>query len=97
MCCCDTKSKCCNDFMCILHTIVLIGALNWLLVGLSALLGRGNWDVVQLALGGTNYGPAIAYTIVGVAGALELVGYIVHKCGWCSKCKSANDSKMKSQ
>ncbi len=82
------NSKCCSDFMCILHTVVVIGALNWLLVGLAGFFGGGaNWDVVQLVLGGTSYGPAIVYTIIGVAGILDVIGWIMHKCEMCAKCK----------
>jgi uncharacterized membrane protein YuzA (DUF378 family) len=48
-------------------TLVIIGALNWLLVGLF------QWDLVNTLLGGTGYRASsgasrIVYTLVGLCG-----------------------------
>jgi uncharacterized membrane protein YuzA (DUF378 family) len=49
--------------------LVVIGAINWGLIGLSALAGSGaNWNVVNLLLGGTPMIEAVVYVLVGLSG-----------------------------
>lgn len=57
------------------YVLVIVGALNWLLVGLF------NWDIGSLFAGGqTNWIPRIIYILVGLSGLYEM---FTHK----SKCK----------
>ncbi len=55
--------------------LVIVGALNWGLVGLGGFLGS-NWNVVELALGAGTLGTAVVenlvYVLVGIAGLYEL-------------------------
>lgn len=50
--------------------LVVVGAINWGLVGLSALVGgAANWNIVNLLLGST--APALenlVYVLIGIAG-----------------------------
>ncbi len=59
--------------------LVLVGALNWGLVGLGGFLG-GNWNVVNLVLGRVSWLENLVYLLVGVAGVMLLVGC---KCKVC--------------
>lgn len=47
--------------------LVVVGALNWGLVGLGNLLGTGNWNLVGMVLGGTGLGDLV-YVLVGLSG-----------------------------
>ena len=49
--------------------LVVVGAINWGLVGLSSLVGGANWNIVNLLVGTT--APALeslVYVLVGIAG-----------------------------
>jgi len=65
--------------------LVLIGALNWGLVGLGMLMG-GEWDLVMLILGSVPYAAEIVYILVGASAIVMLVG------GNCKKCKAEGGS-----
>lgn len=51
--------------------LVIIGALNWGLVGIGMFVDA-NWNVVNLILGGAPTIEAIVYLLVGLAGLYEL-------------------------
>ncbi len=56
-----------------LHTVgwwlVVIGAINWGLVGLADLAGGGaNWNVVNMLLGGMAPLESVVYVLVGLSG-----------------------------
>jgi uncharacterized membrane protein YuzA (DUF378 family) len=61
--------------------LVLVGGLNWLLVGLGGFIG-GNWNVVNLILGSWPALESIVYILVGASAAYELS---THKNN-CRKC-----------
>ena len=64
--------------MCLLMWIlVLVGAINWGLVGLGVLL-KMNLNVVNLLLGGWPLIEVIVYLLVGLAGLLS--GYFFLTC-----------------
>lgn len=69
-----------------LHTLsfilVVIGGLNWGLVGLSGFLG-GDWNVVHMILGSWPSVEWLVYLLVGLS-ALSLL--VTHKkdCRYCS-------------
>lgn len=58
--------------------LVLVGAVNWGLVGVGGLLGQ-NWNVVNLVLGSWQWLELLVYVLVGVAGVLLAVS--------CKDCK----------
>lgn len=60
--------------------LVIIGAVNWGLVGIGGFFG-GNWNLVNLLLGNWMWLENIVYTLVGVAGVMSIFGC---KCGKCS-------------
>lgn len=66
--------------------LVLVGALNWGLVGLGELLGH-NWNVVNLIFGGIPMLEAIVYLLVGLAA----IKYFFCKCKTCKMdCKCSD-------
>jgi uncharacterized membrane protein YuzA (DUF378 family) len=65
--------------------LVMIGALNWGLVGIGGFLG-GNWNVVNLILGSWPAVEWIVYVLVGVAAVYEIVK---HK-GICKECSGSS-------
>jgi uncharacterized membrane protein YuzA (DUF378 family) len=67
----------------IVLALLVIGALNWGLVGLGWLMGGADWNVVHLILGKWMKIEAIVYVLVGLAGVYKLV--MLGKCGGCCK------------
>ncbi len=61
-----------------LHTIawvlVIVGGLNWLLVGLGGLMD-GQWNLVNMLLGGWPTVESIVYIFVGLSAVYELFGH----------------------
>ena len=51
--------------------LVIIGALNWGLVGLGEFVGS-NWNVVNIVFGSIPALEALIYVVVGLAGLYEL-------------------------
>lgn len=47
--------------------LVIVGGVNWGLVGLSMLTGGGNWNVVNLLLGSWPMVEGIVYLLVGLS------------------------------
>lgn len=62
--------------------LVVVGGLNWGLIGLSYLIGGGNWNVVNLILGAWPQAEALVYILVGLAAVWSL---IKHR-GECKEC-----------
>jgi len=63
--------------------LVMVGALNWGLVGLGSFLGS-DWNLVNLILGSWPQVEDLVYVLVGVAAVYEVVK---HK-GLCRECSS---------
>jgi uncharacterized membrane protein YuzA (DUF378 family) len=64
---------------CLAGILVIVGALNWGLVGLGWLVGNGaNWNLVNMLLGKWMQVEAVVYLLVGLAGVYKLV--------MCCKC-----------
>lgn len=61
--------------------LIIVGALNWGLVGLGWLVSGANWNVVNLLVGKWQKAEAIIYLIIGLAGLYKIVVY--NKC--CGK------------
>ena len=75
--------NCCKKGGCtmamIAKILVVIGGINWGLVGLGMLLGK-SWNVVYMILGSMPTVEAIVYVLVGVAAIMSIFGC---KCGAC--------------
>jgi uncharacterized membrane protein YuzA (DUF378 family) len=69
--------------------LVIIGALNWGLVGIGGFAG-GNWNVVNLVLGSWPMAEWIVYVLVGLAAVYELVK---HKKN-CKECAPSAGGMM---
>jgi uncharacterized membrane protein YuzA (DUF378 family) len=57
----------------IAYLLVIIGALNWGLVGLGWLAGGSGWNVVSMVLGTWPQLEAIVYVLVGASAVWMLV------------------------
>lgn len=57
-----------NGIVCVL---VIVGAINWGLVGLGDFMGQ-NWNVVNLVLGSWPTLEWIVYVLVGIAGVMHI-------------------------
>ena len=66
--------------------LVMIGGLNWLLVGLGGFMGS-NWNVVNLILGSWPQVEWLVYILVGLSAIYEIV---MHK----KNCKICGGSGM---
>ncbi len=82
--CGGCKGGCCSVSY-ISKILLIVGGINWGLVGVGMLAGKGveAWNVVNMLLGSWPMVEAIVYVLVGVAAIVKLVG-----CR-CAKCKAA--------
>lgn len=71
--------------------LVIIGGLNWGLVGVGALMGKGGWDLVAMTLGTWPMVQASVYVLVGIAAVVQLIGCRCAKCkAACASCGTCN-------
>lgn len=63
-----------------MYWLVIVGALNWGLVGLGGLLGQGNWNLVYLLFGSVMWLEYLVYVLVGASAVGMLVGCKCKKC-----------------
>ncbi len=66
------NSKCCSKkggaFFLISKVLLVIGGLNWGLVGLGMLFGKmDSWNVVHMLLGSVSMLEGIVYLLIGIA------------------------------
>ncbi len=61
--------------------LIIVGGLNWLLVGLGGFMG-GNWNVVNLILGSWPQVEWLVYILVGLSAIYEIV-YHKKNCRLC--------------
>lgn len=66
------------------YYLVIIGAINWGLVGLGDLLGT-NLNLVNLIFGRMMWVEEFVYIAVGAAGVMTLIGC---KCRTCAACRA---------
>ena len=66
----------------IANILLIIGGLNWGLVGIGMLM-NGNWNVVNIIFGSLPIVEAIIYVLVGLAAIMKIFGCC------CKKCKEA--------
>lgn len=69
--------------------LIIIGALNWGLVGLGGFLG-GDWNLVHLIVGSVPALEWIVYVLVGLSAVYEVV---MHK-KTCKECGSSASPMM---
>ncbi len=62
----------CNTVGTVAFALVLIGALNWGLVGLGALISGSDWNLVNMLLGQWPTVEAIVYLLVGISAVYSL-------------------------
>lgn len=78
---------CCKKGGCtgaiIAKVLVIIGGVNWGLVGLGMLLGTvGGWNVVNMIFGSVPTIEGVIYVLVGISAIMMIFGC---KCGKCMK------------
>lgn len=84
--------SCCTPAM-IGKILLIIGGVNWGLVGIALLIGNdSNWNVVNLLLGSWPVVEGIVYVLVGAAAVMKIFGCKCKKCmdacGSCNSCGS---------
>jgi len=66
--------------------LLIVGGINWGLVGLGMLFGGANWNVVEMIFGSMPTLEALVYVLVGVAAVMK----VFHcKCNVCKNCNCA--------
>lgn len=63
--------------------LLIVGGLNWLLVGLGEWFG-GNWNIVNKLLGSWTWLEALVYVLVGLS-AVYLIATHKKTCNCCEK------------
>ena len=65
--------------------LVIVGALNWGLMGLGALMGNdvNAWNVVHMLLGSWAWAENLVYVLVGLA-AVSLISTHKKDCRYCN-------------
>lgn len=87
---CDSKGGSCTMGM-IAKILLIVGGVNWGLVGIGMLLGS-DWNVVHMIFGSMSTLEAIIYVLVGIVAAMKIFGGC--KCGQCSSGSCSADGKM---
>ena len=89
--CKDGKCKGGCTMSMIAKILVIIGGVNWGLIGIGALFGNMNWNVVHLIFGFSSAVEAIIYILVGISAVMMIFGC---KCGKCkSMCCGVEEKK----
>ena len=77
---CNGKGGCC---MCtpmkIGKYLMIVGGLNWGLVGVGMLMSK-DLNVLHMLLGSLSVVEAVVYVLVGLAAVMKLFGCKCHKC-----------------
>lgn len=70
--------------------LVVIGGINWGLVGVGMLMGKMmDWNLVNMILGSVSSLEAVVYVLVGVAAVMKIFGCRCKKCmASCADCSS---------
>jgi len=73
--------------------LLIIGGLNWGLVGVGMLL-NSNWNVVNLLLGSWPIVEAIVYILVGISAVIKIFGCPCKKCKEACSVEGKTETKM---
>jgi len=91
---------CCKKDECtiamIAKVLVIVGGVNWGLVGLGMLLGTvGGWNVLNMILGSVPVLEGVVYVLVGISAVMMIFGCKCGKCmsGVCASCTDPDASK----
>jgi len=79
------------------RVLVVVGGINWGLVGLGMLLGSmSSWNVVNMLLGSMPVVEGVVYVLVGVSAVMMICGCKCEKCkdGVCGYHGDKETSKM---
>lgn len=72
--------------------LVIIGGINWGLIGLGMLFGSAaNWNVVNMLLGSIPWLEGLVYLLVGIAAVIKIFSC---KCKKCSAGDSSSGESM---
>ena len=82
-------NKTCNVFSVIALILVVVGALNWLLVGLFA------FNLVTWITFGMAWLETAVYVLVGIAGIYMAIWLIMSKGNMCCTCNQTNTNNYK--
>ena len=76
----------------VVKVLLIVGGLNWGLVGLGMLFSpMSSWNVVNMLLGAWPVVEAIVYVLVGVAAVMKLFHCRCNKCmAACAACVADN-------
>jgi len=75
------------------NILLIVGGINWGLIGLGTLFNASeSWNVVNMLLGGMPTIEAIVYVVVGVAAVASIFGCMCKTChsGVCNSCAPEN-------
>lgn len=75
--------------------LVIVGGINWGLIGLGMLMGNSGWNLVGMIFGSMPMVEAIVYLLVGISAIVMIFGCKCKKCSEnCATCgvgpKSSN-------
>jgi uncharacterized membrane protein YuzA (DUF378 family) len=72
--------------------LLIVGGLNWGLVGVGMLMGKMmTWNVVTMLLGKWPMVEAIVYVLVGIGAIMAIFGC---KCAKCKACMAGGAQQM---
>ena len=97
--CKDCKGGSCQGHGCkgmkIAKVLVIIGALNWGLIGLGMFMGK-DWNLVKMIFGFMPNLEALIYVLVGVAAVMKIFRCKCKKCmgGVCPAGEKSEDKMM---
>jgi len=78
--CENCKGKKCISLI-IAKWLIIIGGINWGLVGVGMLLNSvSSWNLVHMIFGSMPAIEAIVYILVGIAAIIKIFGCKCHKC-----------------
>lgn len=77
--------------------LLIVGGLNWGLVGLGMLFNvEESWNIVHMLLGQVPVVEAVVYVLVGLAALMKIFGCQCKKCKEaCASCCHAGDMEKK--
>jgi uncharacterized membrane protein YuzA (DUF378 family) len=73
-------------FHMVTYVLVVVGALNWGLVGLGMLMGGSDWNLVHMLLGSMPTVEQLVYVLVGASAVYDFVMHMQY-CKMCSSKK----------
>ncbi|HEV7424690.1 MAG TPA: DUF378 domain-containing protein [Candidatus Paceibacterota bacterium] len=81
-------AKCVPAMIC--KILLVVGGLNWGILGLGMLMGKMmEWNVVHMVLGSWPVVEGIVYLLVGIAAVMKLFGCRCKKCAaGCATCQA---------